>query len=127
MSSSILGYILDFLAGVFIIQSIIFRSQKHIETETQPVWDGNPLLHESQIKAFRDGWIGALILFAGLLLHIIHFEISVYIGALIVSEILLILVLIHLISKRKIEAKMSKRYGSTYDIVKKRAKGLLDA
>jgi len=77
--SSSLGYILDFLAGFFIIQSIVLRSKRHIKAESSTLYDGNPLVYESQLKAFWDGWIGVVLLFIGLFLHLIHFEIHVYI------------------------------------------------
>lgn len=77
--SSSLGYILDFLAGFFIIQSIVLRSKRHVKVESSTLWDGNPLIYEAQLKAFWDGWIGVTLLFIGLVLHLVHFEIQIYI------------------------------------------------
>ena len=127
MESSELAYAFDFLAGVWIIQSIIFRSQRHIEVESQSIWDGNPLLHESQLKAFSDGWMGTVQLFIGLLLHLFKFDVEACIGLFVIGIALFLSILVKMIIEKKIEKKMEKIYPNSYAIVKRRAGGLPDS
>jgi len=122
VDSSALGYIFDFLAGIFIIRSIVLRSKRHIEVEASTLWDGNPLLYESQLKAFWDGWLGVVTLFIGLILHLYHFEFPLSTGLLTIGiTILLYIVAIYLLNKR-IATEVRKVYNH-YDKVKDRARG----
>ena len=119
--SSSLAYILDFLAGVFIIFSIIFRSRRQIKTEAETLYDGNPIVYESQLNAFWHGWTGCGVLFAGTFLHLLHFEIEPRQFALTLTLILIILVVIKRVIKRSVEAEVQKRYPH-YELVKKNMK-----
>jgi hypothetical protein len=119
MESSALGYVFDFIAGFLIIQSIILRSTRHIKVETSSLWDGNPLLYETQLKAFWDGWLGVLVLFVGLILHLIHFALPLCMGLVTVGmTIVLCSIARHLLEKH-IAAEVRKEYAS-YDEIKRR-------
>jgi hypothetical protein len=121
MSSSELGYIIDFLAGFFIIQSIILRSKRHIKIESSTLWDGNPLLYEAQLKAFWDGWIGVALLLIGLIFHLIHIELDTLFSIISISLSIGIPSTFRFLIRYKIEKDVRKEY-SFYDEVKKRAK-----
>lgn len=126
MLSSQLGYILDFIAGFWIIQSIIFRTYRHIEVESQDLWDGNPLTHKAQLDSFWDGWMGVMQLFIGLILHLVHFEINFKIGIVAISVFVILNIAIRIIINVKIEHYLINKYKETYNVVKKRAKGMLN-
>ena len=118
MSSSELGYIVDFLAGFFIIQSIVLRSKRHIKVESSTLWDGNPLIYEAQLKAFWDGWIGVTLLCIGLFLHLFHFEMQVIVFW--ISTLLSIIApcIFTFFIQRRIKKEVRDEY-SHYDQVKK--------
>jgi hypothetical protein len=117
MESGIIGYILDFVAGFWVIQSIILRSKRTIRSETQTYWDANPFLYESQLKAFWDGWLGIVLLFIGLLFHLYHFSVSVCKGITIIGVIVLASVIFRIIIAAYILKAVRKQHPN-YDAAK---------
>jgi hypothetical protein len=108
-NSSDLGYILDFFAGIFIIFSIVFRSKRRIKVDAETLYDGNPFVYESQLKAFWDGWAGGILLFIGKLNHLFHFDIKkgYFIGIVIFTLLLLIIlrVAINYITEKEVKSR----------------------
>ena len=121
ISTGSIGYIIDFIAGLWIIRSIILRRQKHIDIESQQLWAGNPLQHEGQLKSFSDGWVGGIQLFIGLIFHLREFEIQMGQGIYILISVIVISINASWLSMTVIRNKMSRVYGDVYDTVKKRA------
>ncbi len=119
MISGELGYILDFIAGFWIIQSLIFRSKRHIYHETTPLWNGNPLVYESQLLAYTDGWWGVFLLFIGLIFHLFRFEFTIFISVCITITTVLVSLVFHFFARKWVEKEVRKEY-SCYDEVKNR-------
>jgi hypothetical protein len=121
MDSSSLGYIVDFLGGVFIIFTLILRSRKEIKVEGETLWDGNPMVYEAQLKASRDGWVGTILLFVGMLFHLMHFEVMLLRGVAGVILLIAVLIALRYFSQEYIENEVRKRY-THYDLVKENMK-----
>ena len=125
-NSSSLGYIIDFLAGVFIVFSIIFRSRRKIKVESDTLYDGNPLVYESQLKAFWDGWIGILLLLAGTVIHIYHFDMEPSRFVSIITLILILLTIARFLISSITEREVKKRYPHYNDVKRLMKEGKYD-
>lgn len=126
VTSSTFAYILDFLAGVLIILSIILRSKRQILVEAETLYDGNPLIYESQLNAFWDGWIGTGLLFSATLFHIFHFDLSPCSFALSLTLLLLLLVAVKCVIRRVVEKEVRKRYKHYDNVMKAMKEGKYD-
>lgn len=121
LNSSTLGYILDFFGSVFIVFSIIFRSKRRISVDSETLYDGNPFVYESQLRAFWDGWIGIVIFFTGTILHLFHFELDFKYFILVLILIITFLVACRFLIKSFTEKEVRRRY-KHYDSVKQAMK-----
>lgn len=126
MDSSAIGYIIDFLGGVFIILTLILRSRREIKVEGETLWDGNPMVYESQLSASRDGWVGTTLLFIGMLCHLAHFKVEMLYGVSAIISLVGALWFLRHFSQGMIEKEVRRKY-SHYDLVKENLqKGVYD-
>jgi hypothetical protein len=121
MDSSDLGYILDLIAGFWIIQSIILRSKRHIRKETAIFWDGAPFIFEAQLIALWDGWFGVIQLLVGTIFHLYHFELGQKTLIIVVLGIIIVSIIFRLFIKKIILRQVKKDYPD-YEEMKKGAK-----
>lgn len=125
-NSSSLGYILDLLASVFIVFSIIFRSKRRIQVDSEALFDGNPFVYESQLRAFWDGWIGIVLFTLGTVLHLFHFEIGFCNFIAILISTILFLIILRVKLRVFIEKKVKRRYQHYDSVVKAMNEGKYD-
>ncbi|OGI22075.1 MAG: hypothetical protein A2808_03525 [Candidatus Moranbacteria bacterium RIFCSPHIGHO2_01_FULL_55_24] len=113
MESSTIAYVFDFVAGFWIIKSIVLRSKRVIKDESRTYYGGNALVLRAQLSAFYDGWIGLIFLAVATLLHLFHFSMNP-------CWALLLIALAHisaiLISKFYIEKKIALLMKEEYPI-----------